>query len=126
MPMGHSYSYAMLALHAVMPYELDSQFSMRLMFVMEKAYSIPLLSKLTEKNQDFQQQIQVRQPDASSAITRWLSAAGDAHKIKPTWRNLSMVLKTIDLGPLAVNMEEFLMKQAIGTINRILHRRKKK
>ncbi len=98
----------------VAPYELDSQFSMRLIFAMEKAYGIPLLSKLAGKNQDFQQQIQVRQPDVPSAITRWLSAASDANKMKPTWRNLSMVLHKIGLSPLAVQMEDVLMERAIG------------
>lgn len=98
----------------VAPYELDSQFSTRLIFVMEKFYGIPLLSELAGKNQDFQQQIQVRQPDAPSAITRWLSAAGASNKIKPTWRNLSLVLHNIGLGPLAIQMEDVLLERAIG------------
>ena len=82
--------------------------------MMEKFYGIPLLSKLASKNQDFQQQIQVRQPDVPSAITRWLSAAGASNKIKPTWRNLSLVLHNIGLGPLAIQMEDVLMERAIG------------
>ena len=100
----------------VTPYELDSQFSMRLIFTMEKAYGIPLLSELARKNQEFQQSIQVRQPDASSAITRWLSAAADPNKKRPTWRNLSMVLHEIGLGPLARQMEDVLIERAIGKI----------
>ena len=100
----------------VTPYELDSQFSMRQIFAMEKAYGVPLLSELAGKNQGFQQQIQVRQPDAPSAITRWLSAAGDANKIKPTWRNLSMVLHKIGLSPLALQMEDCLIEWAMGKL----------
>ena len=75
---------------------------------------IPLLSELANKNQDFQKVIQVRQPDAPSAINRWLSSSSGASKMKPTWRNLSMVLHEIGLGDLALTMEDYLVKQTIG------------
>ena len=80
---------------------------------MEKAYGIPLLSKLAAKNQDFQGEIQVRQPDIPSAINRWLSASNDPNKIRPTWAGLSSVLHRLDLDPLAQQMEAYLMDQTI-------------
>ena len=111
----HTHSLSLSLSLSVTPFELDSQFSMRLLFMMEKAYNIPLLSQIDSRNQEFQQKIQVRQPDAPSAINRWLSsAAGDANKMKPTWRNLSLVLYEIGLAPLAKQMEDLLMEQAIG------------
>ena len=80
---------------------------------------IPLLTELANKNQDFQKVIQVRQPDAPSAINRWLSSSSGASKMKPTWRNLSMVLHEIGLGDLALTMEDYLVKQTIG--EQLLH-----
>lgn len=103
------------------PFEFDGQLSMRVIFMMEKVGEVPLLLELADKNQAFQKQIQVRQPDIPSAMIRWLSSSGDAHKMKPTWRNLSQVLQEIGLGELAIQMEDFLLEQTIGEQNRVQH-----
>ena len=66
-----------------------------------------MLTELTNKNRDFQALIRVRQPDLFSAIDKWLTVSVRSC-IKPTWKNLILVLRLLNLDHLAVQFEDHL------------------
>ena len=99
---------------------MDARFSIKSFFSLEKAHDIPLLSKLTESNKSFQLEIKENQPDIISAISKWLHRSS-SKKREPTWENLLFVLRSINLGSLANQVENFIKHSADQNIGKILY-----
>ena len=91
---------------AVSLFDPESKVTMRALFIAEGS-GIPVLTELIDKNRDFQALIRVRQPDLFSAIDKWLIAPVRSC-IKPTWKNLILVFRLLDLDRLAIQFEDHL------------------
>ena len=91
---------------AVFLFDPDSRVTMRALFIAEGS-SIPVLTELSDKNRDFRALIRLRQPDLFSAINKWLTAPVSC--IKPTWKNLILVLRFLNLDHLAMQFEDHLL-----------------
>ena len=94
---------------------------MKAIFSLEKRYGIPLLSEISNKQKAFQQEIQMSQREIAKktkqegvipSIDRWLKLA--CEDVMPTWQNLFLVLHRIDLGDLAWQMVDCILKAMIG------------
>lgn len=88
---------------------------MKAIFLLEKNYGIPLLSEIAKKQAAFQRAIHDQGPHKQKGILpsiRWWLRSDS--EIKPTWENLFRVLHNIDLGPLAWQMVDCLLKAMIG------------
>lgn len=76
---------------------------------LERLSGIPILASLQDKSRDFQEVIRVRQHTVSGAIDKWLTTHV-LSGIMPTWKNLFLILRLINLEQLALQMEIFLME----------------
>ena len=96
-------------------FELDNQLSMKTIFLMEKAYRVPLLSELTKKQSEFQEEIwgESNKSGIVSSISQWLKSSGNIKK-EPTWQNLFHVLRRINLSPLAWQLIDCILRAMIG------------
>lgn len=94
-------------------FELDNQLSMKIIFLMEKAYRVPLLSELTKKQSEFQEEILGVSSKSGivSSISQWLKSSGN---IEPTWQNLFHILRRINLSPLAWQLIDCILRAMIG------------
>lgn len=90
---------------------------MKDIFLLEKRYGVPLLSEMANKEVAFRRAIHDKGPQKQKGILPsiwwWLRSESE---IKPTWENLFRVLHSIDLGTLAWQMVDCLLKAMIGTI----------
>ena len=88
---------------------------MKAIFLLEKKYGVPLLSEMAKKQAAFQRAIRDKGPRKEKgllpSICWWLRSESE---MKPTWENLFCVLHSIDLGPLAWQMVDCLLKAMIG------------
>ena len=88
---------------------------MKAIFLLEKKYGVPLLSEMAKKQAAFQRAIHDKGPRKEKGILPsiwwWLRSESE---MKPTWENLFCVLHSIDLGPLAWQMVDCLLKAMIG------------
>ena len=82
---------------------------------LETAAGIPVLSKLEAKNHQFQAIIRVKQHNVSGAINKWLTAPV-LSRIVPTWKNLLSVLCLIHLDDVAQQIETYLSKHPLSTL----------
>ena len=82
---------------------------------LEKREGIPVLTELEAKNHEFQAIIRVKQPDLSWAINKWLTAPV-LSRIKPTWKNLLLVLHLINLDHLAEDIEAYSKKHSLSSL----------
>ena len=82
---------------------------------LERRARIPVLTDLEAKNYEFQAIIRVKQPDLSWAINKWLTAPV-LSRIKPTWKNLLIVLRLINLDDLAQQIEKYFTKHSLSTL----------
>ena len=80
--------------------DLDSVFTMASLTQLEAVAKIPVLTELKAKNSEFQAVIRVKQSDVSWAINKWLTTSV-LSRIKPTWKNLLLVLRLIHLDSIA-------------------------
>ena len=64
-------------------------------------------SQISSKNKDFQAILRVKQPDAGTAMIKWIDSV---HKtiLKRTWKTLLLVLRLIDLDHLAEEINTYL------------------
>ena len=96
---------------------------MKAIFLLEKRYGVPLLSEIANKQQAFQQEIQrenakkPKQEGVIQSISRWL-------KVNPTWQDLFLVLHRIDLGHVAWQMVDCILKAMIGMYGCVIVTRK--
>ncbi len=88
---------------------------MKAIFSMEKEYRVPLLSELTKKQSEFQEEIWGVSSKSGivSSISQWLKSSGNIKK-EPTWQNLFHILRCINLSPLAWQMIDCILRAMIG------------
>ena len=67
-------------------------------------FGIQVRREMSAKNKDFQAVLRVKQPDTNLAMIHWINNAQKS-VIKPTWRNLFLLLRLISLDHLAKKME---------------------
>ena len=89
---------------------------MKAIFLLEKKYGILLLNGIAKKQETFQRAIRYEGPQKPKSgilpsIWWWLRSDSE---VKPTWENLFRILHDIDLGPLAWQMVDCLLKAMIG------------
>ena len=63
--------------------------------------------EISKQNRDFQAVLRLKQPDANLAMIKWLNWEQKAN-IKPTWKNLFLVLRLINLDDLAKKIETLM------------------
>ena len=68
---------------------------------------VQLRREISSKNRDFQAVLRLKQPDANSALIKWLNSSNKSD-IKPTWRNLLLILHLVNLDKLAEEIETHL------------------
>ena len=78
--------------------------------------------KISDKNRDFQAVLRLKQPDANLAMIKWINTERKTG-ITPTWKNLFLILRLIDLDHLAKQIEAYLrgttVEQLPGDISSI-------
>ena len=68
--------------------------------------------EINTKNKDFQAVLRQKQPDANSAMIKWTNSVQQAN-IRPTWKNLVLILRLINLDHLAKEINMFLSGAAV-------------
>ena len=63
--------------------------------------------EIATKNRDFQALLRLKQPDANLAMIKWMNSIQQAN-IKPTWKNLLLVLRLINLDHVAKEIDVYL------------------
>ena len=91
----------------------DSMFTMASLNHLEKGVGIPVLTDLEAANHEFQAIIRVKQPNILLAIKKWLTTPLLSH-IKPTWKNLILILQIINLDQLAEKIETYVIKHQLS------------
>ena len=94
---------------------LNEVFTSAALTQLEKREGIPVLTELEAKNHKFQAVIRVKQPNLSWAIDKWLTNSVRSC-ITPTWRNLLLVLRLINLDHLADNIEAYSKKHSLSNL----------
>ena len=95
--------------------DLDSVFTMASLTQLEAVAKIPVLTELKAKNSEFQAVIRVKQPDVSWAINKWLTTSV-LSRIKPTWKNLLLVLRLIHLDSIADQIVVYFKTHPLSSI----------
>ena len=86
-------------------FSLNKKVSLKELSHLEELKGIAILSKLKE-NSAFQFIIQVHKPDTEAAIEQWVKNSAES-KIKPTWKNLLLILHLLDLDHVAQQIEAY-------------------
>ena len=94
---------------------LSEVFTFAALTQLEKREGIPVLTELEAKKNEFQAVIRVKQPNLSWAISKWLTAPV-LSRIKPTWRNLLLVFRLINLDHVAEDIEIFSKKHSLSSL----------
>ena len=68
--------------------------------------------EINTKNKDFQAVLRLKQPDANLAMIKWTNSVHQA-TIKPTWKNLFLILRLINLDHLAKEINMYLSGAAV-------------
>ena len=97
---------------------LDEVFTMASLTQLERVAGIPVLTELEVKKRNFQAVIRVKQPDLSWAINKWLTAPV-LSRIKPTWKNLLLVLQLIDLDQVAEEIGTYFKTHSPSSLKEI-------
>ena len=63
--------------------------------------------EISTKNKDFQAVLRLKQPDANLAMIKWMDSVQQTN-INPTWKNLVLVLRLINLDHLAEEINMYL------------------
>ena len=95
--------------------DLDSVFTMASLTQLEAVAKIPVLTELKAKNSEFQAVIRVKQSDVSWAINKWLTTSV-LSRIKPTWKNLLLVLRLIHLDSIADQIVVYFKTHPLSSI----------
>ena len=73
--------------------------------------------EISNKNRNFQAVLRQKQPDANLAMIKWLNSEQKAN-IKPTWKNLFLVLCLINLDHLPEKIESFMSGSDESTVSK--------
>ena len=68
---------------------------------------VQVRNQIRSKNKEFQAVLQVKQPDAETAMIKWINSVHQT-SLKPTWKTLLLVLRLIDLDHLAEEINTYL------------------
>ena len=73
---------------------------------------IQVRRSINDENQYFQAVLRQKQPNATLAMIKWVNS-GQQNNIKPTWKNLFLILRLIKLDHLAQQIETCLCEKTI-------------
>ena len=96
------------------PFDRESLVTTYALYRLERE-GIQVRREISNKNRDFQAVIWQKQPDAHLAMMKWLNI-GEKSNIKPTWKNLFLILRLIKLDHLVEKMEEYL---SVATVKQV-------
>ena len=82
---------------------------------LEAVAKIPVLTELKAKSSEFQAVIRVKQSDISWAINKWLTTSV-LSRIKPTWKNLLLVLRLIHLDSIADQIVVYFKTHSLSSL----------
>ena len=88
------------------PFDLEGRMTPYSLYNVERR-GVQLRREISSKNRDFQAVLRLKQPDANSALFKWLNSSNKSD-IKPTWRNLFLILHLVNLDKLAEEIETHL------------------
>ena len=111
----HTYSCTIIKSILGEKVDLDSVFTMASLTQLEAVAKIPVLTELKAKNSEFQAVIRVKQSDVSWAINKWLTTSV-LSRIKPTWKNLLLVLRLIHLDSIADQIVVYFKTHPLSSI----------
>ena len=94
------------SVHVESPFDPEGRMTSYALYKLERE-GVQLRSGISSKNRDFQALLRLKQPDANSALIKWLNSSNKSD-IKPTWRNLLLVLRLVKLEMLAEQLESHL------------------
>ena len=92
--------------YAESPFDPEGRVTSYALYKVERE-GVQLRSGISSKNQDFQALLHLKQPDANFTLMKWLNTSNKSD-IKPTWRNLLLVLHLLSLDKLAELVEAHL------------------
>ena len=72
--------------------------------------------EISSKNKDFQAVLRQKQPDANSAMIKWINSVHQT-SLKPTWKTLLLVLRLINLDHLAEEINTYLSGGAVKQLS---------
>lgn len=90
--------------------DLDSEVTMKGLSLLEKGAGIPILTELKANRRDFLQKVQINaKTPLNDALKKWLTKPVRSH-IKPTWKNLCLVLCLMKQELLAKSVSRYLSR----------------
>lgn len=102
----HIHTYIHTRDYAESPFDPEGRVTSYALYKVERE-GVQLRSGISSKNRDFQALLRLKQPDANFALMKWLTTSNKSD-IKPTWRNLLLVLRLLSLDELAEPIEAHL------------------
>ena len=96
------------------PFDRESLVTTYALYRLERG-GVQVRREISTKNRDFQAVLRMKQPDANLAMIKWVNTAQKSN-IKPTWKNLFLVLRLINLNHLAEQIEAYFCR---GTVEQL-------
>ena len=90
-------------------------FTMAALTQLEKKAGIPVVTELEARNHEFQTVLRVKQHSVPGAIDKWLRSPV-LSRIMPTWKNLLIIFRMINLDHLAQQTETYLTKHPLSDL----------
>ena len=94
---------------AVTPFDLESSFNMRAVSLLEATAGIPVrrtLNKYTRHIQNILGLTAIPDLQLSKLLNFWIG--NDAQQVRPSWKNLLLIIRLLNLDELAQRMETYL------------------
>ena len=96
------------------PFDRESQVTTYALYRLERG--VQVRREISTKNRDFQAVLRMKQPDANLAMIKWVNTAQKSN-IKPTWKNLFLVLRLINLDHLAEQIEAYFSRATVEQLS---------
>ena len=93
------------------PFDRESLVTVYALYRLERG-GVQVRREISTKNRDFQAVLRVKQPDANLAMIKWVNTAQKSN-IKPTWKNLFLVLCLINLDHLAEQVKAYFSRATV-------------
>ena len=97
-----------MSIYTEPPFDEESQVTTYALYRLERE-GVQVRREISTKSRDFQAVLGVKQPDANLAMIKWLNTPQKSN-IKPTWKNLFLLLRLINLDHLAKKIDAYLTK----------------
>ena len=88
-------------------FNIDSPFDIRVLSLLEPAPVMSTLSHYTQRIQSFLGLTTISNADPKSLLKYWIDNVQQIH-IPPTWKNLLLIIRLLNLDGLAQQMEAYL------------------